>query len=309
MGLFGTSGKKKLAIEIDEKVYNAFVNVLKQNNINEVIERLLRDYIVNNNKIKEQDTIVSDCSEDLENNLSQKQKCIQLARNEGYGEYDKPTYAKWGNAQKYYMNPNPDNLRKNWLILLDDIENSELHILLVPEGKLNKSQFHIRPDTGNLDIHIGKNFVDTPIKGTHVDFSQYFRKTIHYNQLRNFSKAENNTSSVVNTFSEQTNDGGIECLLQKWLRKKTAPYNVMKTYFVLSSGGKTVTKDRMQRYAFNELHENNFQPIFSQMKNGGNNVSAYRIFEQKYNHSWGEIVVLTDDVKEIIEKYRQEFLK
>ena len=61
----------------------------------------------------------------------------------------------------------------------------------------------------------------------------------------------------------------------------------------------------MQRYAFNELCENNFQTTFCFMKNGRNHVSEYSIFDLKY----GEIVVLADDVKETVEKYRQEFLK
>ena len=85
--------------------------------------------------------------------------------------------------------------------------------------------------------------------------------------------------------------------------EKTAPYRVLKSYFAVAEkyGVNEVTQERMQKYAFNELYENNFQPNFAQMKNGGNNVSAYSIFALKYHPSWGNKVVLTDKVMKILE--------
>ena len=104
---------------------------------------------------------------------------------------------------------------------------------------------------------------------------------------------------------------GVKNLIEKWLKKKTAPYRVLKSYFAVAEkyGVNEVTQERMKKYAFNELHENNFQPNFAQMKNGGNNVSAYSIFALKYHPSWGNKVVLTDKVKEILERYKPYFLQ
>ena len=50
MSLFGTSGKKKLTIEIDEKVYNTFINMIGETKLDNVIEQLINQYISQTSK-------------------------------------------------------------------------------------------------------------------------------------------------------------------------------------------------------------------------------------------------------------------
>ncbi len=281
MSLFGTSGKKKLTIEIDEKVYNAFLQYMDENScLNDAMEIVMRNYITEKNKIKEPEPITGKTKHHNNFPATKANQFMQYLEEIAIS-----------NNGKHYS-PNTAKGYKSAIKTIGKMIERDLWQITSPEDirdiieQLTYNSYYNQKN-GNSDNTLSSGLA------RYGEFLTYLCSDDSFN-CSNVSNPERDS---------------LEGLLQKWLRKKTAPYNVMKTYFVLSSGGKTVTKDRMQRYAFNELHENNFQPIFSQMKNGGNNVSAYRIFEQRYNHSWGEIVVLTDDVKEIIEKYRQEFLK
>lgn len=287
MSLFRTSGKKKLTIEIDEKVYNAFSQCVDDmSSLDDTIERAMRNYITEKNKIKEPDSIVQ--SEPITGKTKHHNNFPATKANQFMQYLEEIAISNNG---KHYS-PNTANGYKSAITTIGKMIERDLWQITSPE------------DICDIIEQLAYNsYYNQKNKDSNKTLSNGLAR---YREFLTYLCSDDsfNCSNVSNPERDS-----LEGLLQKWLRKKTAPYNVMKTYFVLSSGGKTVTKDRMQRYAFNELHENNFQPIFCNMKNGGNPVSAYRIFDLKYNHSWGEIVVLTDDVKEIIEKYRQEFLK
>lgn len=287
MSLFGTSGKKKLTIEIDEKVYNAFSQCVDDmSSLDDTIERAMRNYITEKNKIKEPDSIVQ--SEPI------------TEKNRYYGNFPTTKSDQFmqyleeiaiSNNGKHYS-PNTAKGYKSAIKTIGKMIERDLWQITSPEDIRDI----IEQLTYNSYYNQKNGSSDNTLSSGLARYGEFLTYLCSGDSF--------DCSNVSNPEKDS-----LEGLLQKWLRKKTAPYNVMKTYFALSSDGKTVTKDRMQRYAFNELHENNFQPIFCNMKNGGNHVSAYRIFDLKYNHSWGDIVVLTDDVKETVEKYRQEFLK
>lgn len=173
MGIFGPSKKIKHSIQIASYVYEAFVKVVEDENPDEVVEQLMREYIT------EKTTIKQPTEPTITNPKNGKGWAVQLAREAGF-LYNSPTYAKWTDTQKYYMNPAPEKLDQDWMILLNDKDCCKLHIFVVPAGTLDISQFHRRKDTGDLDIHIDRDFIDSPRESAHVDFSKYFKQTIDY---------------------------------------------------------------------------------------------------------------------------------
>lgn len=300
---FWNNGKTKLKIEIDEKVYNYFARLIKEkgdNTLDEAIEQLMRDYVANAEKI---------------NTLETGRK-----RQEGYTHYANEEDIEFiaycfSNYEHYSLYPSLNqgeafeeaakllNVKvKTLKIKRDNFDGNYRNIPFnkEEERKAIGRRVGFKAPLSELQRKI-KHQWDTVDKQTVIARAkQILSKYADYNRNCNFEREENSNDSA-----------GLIILIEKWLRKKTAPYNVIKSYFAIAEkyGVNGVTQERMQRYAFNELHENNFQPNFSSMKNGNNSVSAYRIFELSYHPSWGNRVALTNDTKDILLKYKDEFLK
>lgn len=300
---FWNDGKIKLITKIDENVYNDFVRLIKEereNTIDEAIEQLMRNYVANAEKINAPEP--------------------ESKRQEGYTHYANEEDIEFiaycfSNYEHYSLYPSLnqgeafEKAAKLLNVKVKTLRNRRDEF----DGNYRNIPFDKKEERKAIGRRVGwkkplselqtkiKNQWDTEDKQTVIARAkQILSKYADYNRNCNFEIEENSNDST-----------GLIILIEKWLRKKTAPYNVIKSYFAIAEkhGVNGVTQERMQRYAFNELHENNFQPNFSSMKNGNNSVSAYRIFELSYHPSWGNRVALTNDAKDILLKYKNEFLK
>ena len=87
----------------------------------------------------------------------------------------------------YWANPNPEYLRENWWLILNDNKKHELHIFYIPANSLTKGiygqeisgKIGIR-DNELLDIQIEYGDTSFEIKNGNVKLKQFYRGTITY---------------------------------------------------------------------------------------------------------------------------------
>lgn len=288
--------------EISKKTYDVFLEK-KQN---DTLEQCMLDYIMSKNKIELPEEKTFDKTS--VSRQSGRKAILKLVEDNGHNNYECRTYAKLGSS-KYYANPNKSCLAQDWLIVLNDIQNSVLNVFLIPKNTFTYDMFaHRQDDPEKLDVHFDKSFIDTTGKSSRVDLSLYRVDTIKYDDLN--LEFQDTTTTGERRTRTTTQINSIDNLLEKWITKKTSPYNVMKAFFILLSkyGAKNITFKDLKAYTFVTLRETNFQPIFSQMKNGNNNVSKYKIFNIVHR-GYFDMVELNPEFQAEIMKYKDEFLK
>lgn len=110
--------------------------------------------------------------------ITDKKSAILFLEQESFDLNKNITYAKYEDHNDFWANPNRRAVEEDWWIILNDKQNRELTLLLIPTGKIRISENHsngliLRTDERKRDyinLHITRELVDR-ISG--IDFNPY----------------------------------------------------------------------------------------------------------------------------------------
>ena len=113
-----------------------------------------------------------------------KEEAIELCSENGIDVNMRITFASKNiGSGLYWANPNMLLLSGNWLLLLNDYENKNLHIFTIPTNSITTAQIVTRQDNGKthlIDLQIryyNEDFVDLR---SGISFKQWYMRTLNY---------------------------------------------------------------------------------------------------------------------------------
>jgi hypothetical protein len=106
----------------------------------------------------------------------------KLCRENGISVGNNITFSSKNSTQDtYWANPNIKILKENWTLILNDTNNSKIHVFTIPQYSIKENEIIVRSDKPQLiDIQIeygNKTFLDRRSK---IQFNRWFVKTIGY---------------------------------------------------------------------------------------------------------------------------------